>query len=174
MPKRPECSNPLDVETNPGTLRSIPAFGGLDVLTLGWLLDASERVHIPCGELLFAQGDAGHELYILERGRVEAFKTYEDQEFHLREMGPGDCVGELALLAVVPRSASVRALDEVVAIKISNATVAQLYDRNLPQFTLLVMNLGREVCRRFLGNDERLFQLALRCGELEPREPTRP
>jgi CRP-like cAMP-binding protein len=56
-----------------------------------------------------------------------------------------------------PRSASVRAVEDCIAICISAAHLYEVYARDLKQFALMQMNMGREVCRRLREANNRLF-----------------
>jgi CRP-like cAMP-binding protein len=85
----------------------------------------------------------------------------------LHVLGPGDCFGEMALMDLQPRSASVLALADCRAIAFGHDDMLALFESDLEQFALLQMNLGREVCRRLRATDERLFRAAM--GELPPR-----
>ena len=59
------------------------------------------------------------------------------------------------------RSASVVAVESCNAIELSGASLFGLYEKDLEQFTLIQMNMGREVSRRLREADERLFQAKL-------------
>jgi CRP-like cAMP-binding protein len=87
----------------------------------------------------------------------------------MREFGPGDCFGEMALMDLFPRSASIRALVDSTAIELTPDDLLRLYDHDLEQFTLVQMNIGREVCRRLRATDELLFRA--RMGELADSAP---
>jgi CRP-like cAMP-binding protein len=67
------------------------------------------RIYGP-GETLFHQREAGHHGYIVVRGELTGITVYEGvgttQEFRI---GPGELVGEMALLTDLPRSATVQA-----------------------------------------------------------------
>jgi CRP/FNR family cyclic AMP-dependent transcriptional regulator len=65
--------------------------------------------------------------------------------------------GEMAVMDLRPRSASVQAIENSAAICLSAANLYRVYARDLKQFALIQMNMGREVCRRFRETDERLF-----------------
>jgi CRP/FNR family transcriptional regulator, cyclic AMP receptor protein len=57
-----------------------------------------------------------------------------------------------------PRSASVRAVEDCTAIRLSAANLYQIYQQDLKQFALIQMNMGREVTRRLRKPDNQLFR----------------
>lgn len=146
------------VKRDPNVLRNVPAFGGLTLDTLGFLLDRAVTTAVPKGDYFFKQGDPGEAVYILDTGRVAVEKELGEHRYLLRVLGAGDCFGEVALLSVTKRTASIRAIEACEALRITNRHLRDLYEHDLEQFTLLVMNLGREVCRRFEEIDRRLFE----------------
>lgn len=126
--------------------------------TLGFLLDRAVPTTVGAGDYFFRQGDSGEAVYILDTGRVAVEKQLGEQRYLLRVLKAGDCFGEIALLSVTNRTASIRAIEDCEALRITNRHLRDLYAHDLEQFTLLVMNLGREVCRRFEEIDRRLFE----------------
>jgi CRP-like cAMP-binding protein len=56
-----------------------------------------------------------------------------------------------------PRSASVRAVSDCTAICVSAANLYEIYERDVKQFALIQMNIGREVTRRLRKADDQLF-----------------
>ena len=146
------------VKRDPNVLRNVPAFGGLTLDTLGFLLDRAVTTSVTKGDYFFKQGDPGEAVYILDTGRVAVEKELGEHRYLLRVLGAGDCFGEVALLSVTKRTASIRAIEACEALRITNRHLRDLYEHDLEQFTLLVMNLGREVCRRFVDLDRRYFE----------------
>ncbi len=74
-----------------------------------------EEVRLSPGEILFRQGDRGDLIYLVDSGRVEVYRELASGGAEiLRQLGPGHYVGELGPILNLPRSASVRALDDVV------------------------------------------------------------
>jgi diguanylate cyclase len=72
-------------------------------------MDASlDRIAVPAGTLLFAEGDAGSSAYLIDSGRIEIFLVREGREVILAVRGPGEIVGEMAIIDSRPRSASAR------------------------------------------------------------------
>jgi CRP-like cAMP-binding protein len=63
------------------------------------------------------------------------------------------------MIDFMPRSASVRAVTSCQAIEIPGKSLIQLYKRDVEQYAVIMMNLGREVSRRLRLAGDRLFQL---------------
>jgi CRP-like cAMP-binding protein len=80
------------------------------------------------GEVIFAEGSASTEAYIIRSGRVEIFKNSSKGSVILSVLGEGDMFGEMGLLDDRPRSASAKAADSVV---ISVIPLAELTDEFL-------------------------------------------
>jgi CRP/FNR family cyclic AMP-dependent transcriptional regulator len=138
-------------------LQNIALFGALSPAALDFLLQRARSVSRNRGEYFFREGDQAQSVYVLESGRVSVIKRWQGEDFLLRPLAPGDCFGEMALMTMFPRSASVLAAEDATAFKIGAAALLELYAHDLEQFTLLQMNLGREVCRRLRDADERAF-----------------
>jgi MFS family permease len=91
-------------------LRGVPLLGFLPEPTLNALARALVRVEVTAGETFIREGEPGDLFYVLESGAVEVTKEGR----HVANLGPGDYVGEIALLHDVPRTASVRATADAV------------------------------------------------------------
>ena len=111
-------------------LQSMPFFGAINDNSVKLILELSETILAPSGEYFFREGDIGDALFILEQGRVVIFKQSGDKEFILRHAQAGDCFGDLALIDLTPRSASVRAETYCTTIKIPYSALHQLYQKD--------------------------------------------
>ena len=138
-------------------LQAMPIFGAIREDTLAFLLDHTKAVSVAAGQFFFREGDAATGMFVLEAGRVCISKRWHNRDFILRHLGQGDCFGEMALMDLQPRSASVRAEEDCTAIELRAEDLYRLFERDAEQFALIQMNMGREVCRRLRATDELLF-----------------
>jgi CRP/FNR family transcriptional regulator, cyclic AMP receptor protein len=142
-------------------LQSMPIFGALRDDALECLLEGAPTVSRSAGEFFFREGDQAQSMYVLEEGAVEVLKRWQDRLYPLHRLGAGDCFGEMALMDLFPRSASVRAVAPSRAIEIAPDALNRLYERDVEQFALIQMNIGREVSRRLRATDELLFRASM-------------
>lgn len=71
-------------------------------------------VKYAAGARIVSEGEAGDAAFLITRGRCRVFKTAAGGERRvLREVGPGEVFGEIAVIRSEPRTASVEALDDV-------------------------------------------------------------
>ena len=117
------CFLPLTAVASYGMLRRLDARATVPIDVLALLLRVPimavlaprivERMacdavleRVPTGEIVVRQGDDGTRFYVVASGRV----CVDIDGSRIRELGPGDWFGEIALLRDVPRTASVTAL----------------------------------------------------------------
>jgi CRP-like cAMP-binding protein len=84
-------------------LRGVHLFGGLADGDLRRIEQLADEVDVPAGTTLTQEGRFGHEFFVILAGRVRV----EHQGQTLRYLGPGDFLGEIALVDGRPRSATV-------------------------------------------------------------------
>ena len=107
-------------------------------------------------EFLLRQGDDSREVFIIESGRVEILVKEEDTEkMHaLATLGPGDCVGEVALLDSEPRSASAKAINNVKVLVLQIANMENNGEEALSVLTRMKLNLARSTAQRMRTSNE--------------------
>ena len=110
-------------------------------------------------------------MFVLERGRVAVIKGWQGRSVLLGTLTAGDCFGEMALMDLMPRSASVRAEEDCLAVEFSASDLLVLFEHDVEQFALIQMNLAREVCRRLRKTDELLFRARMGDTAALPRAP---
>jgi CRP-like cAMP-binding protein len=88
-------------------LGRIAIFAELPQPSLELLAREATVVSTAADQVVVARGEAGNYFYVIASGRA----TVELDDGATRELGPGDFLGEIALLRDVPRTATVRALE---------------------------------------------------------------
>ena len=145
-------------------LQRMPVFGGIRADILQFLLGLCPILSVPTNEFFFREGDQADSMFVLEAGKAAVLKSWRGQDHLLRMLKEGDCFGEMAVMDLRPRSASVQAIENCSAICLSAA--AQIYARDLKQFAMIQMNMGRKV-RRFRESEERLFRVKMASSETD-------
>lgn len=131
-------------------LRQVDCFDHLAADELALLGATLERRSFAPGARIVTQGEAGDALHALVQGRAEVRVQLPGAagERRLRLLCPGTLFGEMALLDQAPRSASVVALDAVVALGLTHDALAALR-RTHPELAYkLVQGIGRELAKR--------------------------
>ena len=148
-------------------LQRMPVFGGIRADILEFLLPLCPIVEVRAGAFFFRENDAADSMFVLDAGKVAVLKSWENEEYLLHTLGRGDCFGEMALMDLMPRSATVRAIEDCRAIQLSAANLYRVYEKDLEQFAMIQMNMGREVSRRLREADERLFRAKMGMPDAE-------
>ncbi len=155
------------------TLREMSIFSGVADATIHQLIKQGEVVSIKAGEIFsFAKEVLQIQCFWWSRARAAVIKSWRGRGYVLKEFGPGDVFGEMALLDLRPRSAAIRALSDCQALAVKRASLEELQGENLPEYTAIQINLGREVCRRLRETDKLLFQNLAESKKLPKQEPT--
>lgn len=143
-------------------LAQIPIFGGLPDAVLDRIIDLARELHVEPGEQVFAEGEPARSMFIVREGELEICKRARDgSEFCLATLQRGDCVGEMSLIDIQPRSATARAVSDARLCVIDQQAIARLYETDLEVYTLLVLNIAREISRRLRRADQVLVDAGL-------------
>jgi putative peptide zinc metalloprotease protein len=127
-------------------LRQLPLFSELDGLQIQQVAAQLQERDLETGTVFIQQGEIGEEFYVIESGRVQVFVTENGQEQVVVERGPGEYIGEIALLLEVPRTASVRTLAPARLLALSRQDFERLVQTQLQ----VSQRLERETSRRMI------------------------
>jgi CRP-like cAMP-binding protein len=96
----------MDITARAGALASLPLFAGFNSNEIATVAArCTEREHAK-DEVLWQAGDPGDEFVVVVSGELSVWRGGDDSEVVAR-LGPGECLGEIALLLDEPRSATV-------------------------------------------------------------------
>jgi len=131
----------MDVER----LRLLPLFGELDHHDLSQLLRWVREVDFADGDVLFEQGAMPHDLFVIEEGSVEVSRDGRP----VATVGPGEVVGEMALLKLERRWATVVADGHVRAVALGADDLTSMSEQ-MPE---LADRLRETMLRREYDNE---------------------
>lgn len=121
-------------------LKSAPLFADLDSEELAALADITAEHEFKPGEIIFKEGQAPDDLYILVRGKVEVFRQIGSTAQPIAILGEKECVGEMGILDDVPRSATVRAIEPTLALRIGRESFRELIIEQ-PQISFAIFRI---------------------------------
>jgi CRP-like cAMP-binding protein len=125
-------------------LRGVPLFQAVPPDDLLAIWDRLSAVAAPAGSVLCRQGDPGDRLYMVQSGSLDVRMGLGPNGVALRRAGPGDFVGEMALLSGAPRNADLVVAEDSVLWVLERADFAALLARSRP----LLEALNRALCDR--------------------------
>lgn len=129
------------------------------------------NLHFKKGDLIVKEGDYGISIYKLVQGRVGIFTEVGEQEIGLAILGPGEVIGEMSFLygGSIPRTASVRALEDVDVEVSHPTTLAQEYE-SMPAIIKYIVN---QIMARLLRMNQLLAKMSEKAQKKEIKIPER-
>lgn len=127
-------------------------------------------VEVPAGIAVFKEGEIGGELYIIESGQVELVPRAGAA---LATLGPGDFLGEMALLGNQPHTATALAKSKTRLLRIETAVLPEVLRHNGE----IGLSLLRQLAARYLQDEQRLRELGIELARLKAAtkpDPPRP
>jgi CRP/FNR family cyclic AMP-dependent transcriptional regulator len=129
-------------------LRQVELFEGLSDAELKQVAAICTLKELHAGDTLIHQGEQGDQLYIVTEGFVEVVLSDAQQKEKrvVVNLGPGQIIGEIALLDQGPRSASVRATAEPTIVQsIHHNDFNQLCAKNNHIGYLVMRNMAADL-----------------------------
>lgn len=106
------------------------------------------------GDVILQEGEFGDKVCLLINGRVEVLKLVDTKGKILFEMSDGDFFGEMALIDLRPRSASVVALGECEVVSIP----ADYFENLIHRETQILINIAKALSERLRVSNEKLLK----------------
>ena len=120
----------MDVFQEAEGLQQVPMFNKLDPAKLKLLAFTSEAVSWKDGELLCRINEPSNTVFVILEGAVEILGTVRGENVVLFTKDRHELVGDMAVLSNAPRSATLRAKDNLRTLNISNDAFLKLLTEN--------------------------------------------
>jgi CRP/FNR family cyclic AMP-dependent transcriptional regulator len=133
-------------------LRRVPFFAEIEPAKLKLLALMSERVGYDPGKIMMRQGDPGDAAYLIVDGEAEVIVETPAGPVTVDILGANEIVGEIAILCNVPRAATVRAKNRLVALRIPKET----FIRMVREFPTMAVTIMQELAHRLQNTNNQL------------------
>jgi len=148
---------PPDINDILPILNEISIFAALSDKQLCKLVGLLEMVRYKPGERVFTEGEQPSYIYIVVSGRVKLVIGAEQTPLELVVFKEGECFGETSVIGIQPHAATTIAVEDVELLVLSRNTLLSLLKSDLELFSILILNIAREACRRLRKTDQILL-----------------
>ncbi|WP_354230552.1 cyclic nucleotide-binding domain-containing protein [Bradyrhizobium sp. F1.4.3] len=137
-------------------LLATPFFGGLTDAGLDLLMSMLVECHFDVGATVVAEGESGRSMFIVKSGRLAVSKRANSGSvIPISVLEPGDFFGEMSLIEMQNRSATVIAESPTVLYELTAQKLYACYKADIHAYVIVLQNINRELCRRLRRADDR-------------------
>ncbi len=129
-------------------IKRIPLFEHCSKKDLQHIAGIADELDLRAGKVLIREGERGREFFVLVSGEAEVRRKGRK----IATVGPGDFVGEMALLSKAPRNATVTALTPVDVLVITDRAFLDLMDKTPDLWHKVARALAERLGDIELGN----------------------
>lgn len=141
-------------------LVATPFFGGLSDASLELLIPMLVERRFEPGATVVAEGEPGRAMFIVQTGELAASKAGDhDRSVRIATFKPGDFFGEMTLIEMQNRSATIMAETPAALYELTARDLYGYYKADIHGYVMVMQNINRELCRRLRRADERLTDL---------------
>jgi CRP/FNR family transcriptional regulator, cyclic AMP receptor protein len=97
------------------------------------------------GEVLFREGEAGEVMFVIQAGAVRISKAIGGEDKLLAVLGPGEFLGEMAILNGRPRTATATVVEPARCLVIEARTLEQMVAKNAEIALRLIKKLAKRL-----------------------------
>ncbi|WP_028138749.1 cyclic nucleotide-binding domain-containing protein [Bradyrhizobium japonicum] len=137
-------------------LLATPFFGGLSDPGLDLLVSMLAERRFEPGATIVAEGEPGRSMFIVKSGRLAVSKRASSgRVIPISVLERGDFFGEMTLIEMQNRSATVVAEAPTVLYELTAQDLYACYKADIHAYVIVLQNINRELCRRLRRSDER-------------------
>ncbi|MCW8956443.1 MAG: cyclic nucleotide-binding domain-containing protein [Gammaproteobacteria bacterium] len=111
------------------------------------------------GEVIFNEGEVGHDFYVILTGKVRLTKVVQGREIEIMCMNKGEALGESVLTHESKRMTNVIASGKVDLLVIDQDTIFSLYEKNAKIFSIIMLNLSRMLATRLQKSNQTIAKM---------------
>ena len=143
-------------------LLATPFFGGLSDASLDLLVSMLVERRFDVGATVVAEGEPGRSMFIVHSGELVVSKLGDSRRIiRVADLEPGDFFGEMTLIEMQNRSATVAAESPTVLYELTAGKLYTYYKTDVHAYVIVMQNINRELCRRLRRADNRIAELQI-------------
>lgn len=120
-------------------IKNIPLFARLSRKELEQVAALADEIDFPAGKTIIREGERGREFFVLLDGGADVIRGGQ----RIAHLAKGDFVGEIAVIARIPRTATVKTTDPTRALVVTDQALRGLL-RKMPDMQLKVLQAVAE------------------------------
>ena len=141
-------------------LLATPFFGGLSEASLDLLVSMLVERRFEAGTTVVAEGEPGRSMFVVHSGELEVSKQgASGPAIRIAGLEPGDFFGEMTLIEMQNRSATVVAQSPIVLYELTAGNLYSYYKADIYAYVMVMQNINRELCRRLRRADNCIAEL---------------
>ena len=143
-------------------ISQVPLFANCSKGELQEIAAIADEIDIAEGKELTTEGSPGREFFVIIEGTASVAQDGDQ----INDLGPGDFFGEMTLIEMQNRSATVVAETPTVLYELTAGKLYSCYKADIHAYVMVMQNINRELCRRLRRADNRIAELeTLRAGQ---------
>ncbi|MCL2128146.1 MAG: cyclic nucleotide-binding domain-containing protein [Treponema sp.] len=135
-------------------LQKYSMFGGLMTDQIDKIIPLMVHEEFYPGQDIIVEGTPNDKILFIVEGRVSIIKNGKT----IYDLAEGNTFGEMEVLDVMPSAATIRAVNSVKTMSISNRSLRKIYRDDIKSFSTLLMNLARDLSRRLRVANEIMIE----------------
>ena len=141
-------------------LLATPFFGGLSDASVDLLVSMLVERRFGAGATVVTEGEPGRSMFVVHSGELVVSKRGDSgRTIRMSSLGPGDFFGEMTLIEMQNRSATVVAESPTVLYELTARNLYTYYKTDIHAYVMVLQNINRELCRRLRRADNRFAAL---------------
>lgn len=145
-----KCAEAQEIDS--AFLKAHSLFGGLSDFQIDDIKKLLALSKHAVGSEIISEGSTNSQIYFILKGAVQVLKKGRTVAI----FKAGETFGEMEFLDIMNAAATVKALEEVEAASYTRSALHEIYKQNPDAFSLIMMNLARDLSRRLRAMDEKL------------------
>jgi CRP/FNR family cyclic AMP-dependent transcriptional regulator len=147
-------------------LLATPFFGGLSDASVDLLVSMLVERRFDAGATVVTEGEAGRSMFVVHSGELVVSKRGDSgRTIRMSSLGPGDFFGEMTLIEMQNRSATVVAESPTLLYELTAQKLYKCYKADVYGYVIVLQNINRELCRRLRRADNRFAELQMHASE---------